>query len=86
MDALASLDEALKGNSDAQGHTVAYMIASSTCVLAAACGGGDRHGRLARHPWNMVNDMVNFIWVCDVSHWGGYIGRRESIGFDDSKQ
>jgi len=32
MDALASLDEALKGNHDADGHTVAYMIAYSTLV------------------------------------------------------
>ena len=32
MDALASLDDALKGNDDADGHTVAYMIAYSTLV------------------------------------------------------
>ena len=32
MDALASLDEALKGNNNAKGHTVAYMIAYSTLV------------------------------------------------------
>jgi len=32
MDALSSLDEALKGNHDADGHTVAYMIAYSTLV------------------------------------------------------
>lgn len=32
MSALASLDEALKGNDDADGHTVAYMLAYSTLV------------------------------------------------------
>jgi hypothetical protein len=32
MNALSSLDEALKGNNDAKGHTVAYMLAYSTLV------------------------------------------------------
>jgi hypothetical protein len=32
LEALSSLDEALKGNDDAQGHTVAYMLAYSTLV------------------------------------------------------